>query len=99
MKEKSVAFGDQYRTNENSLVVVIGISNGVCTANVLEVNGHEALGYSGTPSVDNLIERIEVWSLERILNALATFADDAEPRGKLYDLIRNEAKQKPIIIS
>lgn len=81
--------------------VILNVEKGkVCdAAEILYVDGKEELGIAGTTDRGDIERIVDQWSLDRIIQATMNYFGSTEPKGRLYDLLRQYSKQKPRMLA
>lgn len=65
-------------------------------AHIINTNGQESLGLSGTAERKHIGEIVDNWDLNHVLTAWMRYIEDNEPIGKSYDLLRKSSLLPPI---
>lgn len=95
-----IGFGYVFKGENGSRFVIldVGRNNWFVAARVVTRMGQEEITIPGTSAkwnIDEMLGQDQRYSLEAVLKGVMAYSGDIEPRGKLYDKIRDAAKKKP----
>lgn len=95
-----IGFGYVFIEKNSSRYVIldVGRKNWFIVARIITRNGQEEITIPGTSekwNIDEMLGQDQRYSLEAVLKGVMAYHGDIEPRGKLYDKIRDAAKKKP----
>ena len=98
-----ISFGDVlisiYSASKQYLITDVGADNYCYVTYILDLDGKEALGISGTSYRKDIAYIKERWDLPRILQATMTYFGDQSQTGRIYKILNENAKQSPRLLS